>query len=244
MSEDSSSGRKEEDLEAMGLIAHSYDALFSIRKRIRKVSDLEIPLRNGLTMAQIGTGILVLFLQVIIFGVFIVPLFGIFGASPPWQLTALWVLGPPILAGQNIIKPMPHGKSIPGTVQSMIRFWLDDPLHRRGLPVPTPKQPHGETLVHYQREWVAFAEYVQDEPWEAPISDRSTEARISFCNATLDEQIDFQKWWDNKAATHLEAAQEASAVTKEEDDAEIGARRGVAANVIGPDDFPTRGGGR
>ena len=237
---DGSAAAQEEDPEALGLIGHSYDSLFSIRKRIRKINDLVIPFRQGLTTAQIGTGFGVFVLQIITFGMLVVPVIGLFGERPPWQLTILWLFGPPILAAQNIVKPMPYGKSIPGTVQSMLRFYLDDPVHRRGLPIATPKQPYEETVAHYQREWVGFEEYVGDEPWEAPISDRTTEERISFCNHSLgEEEIDFQKWWDDKAVEHLQAEQDAKAVKQEDSDAEIGARRGRAATVLMPDDIHT-----
>lgn len=244
MSENTAGGR-EEDLDALGLIGHSYDSLFSIRKRIRKINDLVIPFRQGLTTSQLGTGVGVFVLQIITFGMFVVPLLGLFGASAPWQLTVIWLFGPPVLAAQNIVKPMPYGKSIPGTVQSIIRYYLDDPVHRRGLPIATPKQPYGTTLVHYQREWVGFEEFVGEEPWEEPISDRSTEERISFCNrAFTQEEIDFQKWWDDKAIKHLEIEREAKDVRRDDTDEEIGARRGRATTVLEPDDFKNFGSGR
>lgn len=233
-----STAGKEEDLEAMGLIGHSYDSLFSVRKRIRKINDLTIPFRQGLTTSQLGTGAGVFVLQIITFGMIVVPLIGLFGERPPWQLTIIWLFGPPVLAAQNIVKPMPYGKSIPGTVQSVVRYYLDDPIHRRGLPIATPKQPYDQNVVHYQREWVGFEEYVGDEPWEAPISDQSTEKRFSFCNNTFgDEEIDFQKWWDDKATKHLEAELEAKNIKQEHSESEIGARRGRATSVIEPDDF-------
>lgn len=242
---EASAPRQEEDLEALGLIGHSYDSLFSIRKRIRKINDLVIPFRQGLTTNQIGTGLGVFVLQIITYGMLVVPLFGLFGARPPWQLLVLWLFAPPVFAAQNIVKPMPYGKSIPGTVQSMMRYFLDDPIHRRGLPIATPAQPYDETLVHYQREWVAFEQYVADEPWEAPISDRVTEERISFCNRSLgDEEIDFQKWWDGKAVQHLEAERDARNTKQEKSDAEVGARRGRATTVLMPDDIRPPGSGR
>lgn len=237
--------RQEEDLEAMGLIGHSYDSLFSIRKRIRKINDLVIPFRQGLTTSQIGTGLGVFVLQIITFGMIVVPFLGLFGARPPWQLTVLWLFAPPIFAAQNIVKPMPYGKSIPGTVHSLLRYLLDDPIHRRGLPIATPRQPYDETLVHYQREWVAFEQFVADEPWEAPISDRATEDRFSFCNRSLgDEEIDFQKWWDDKAVQHIEAEQDTKNTRQEDSAAEVGARRGRATTVLMPDDFEGTGAGR
>lgn len=241
----SQAARQEEDLEALGLIGHSYDTLFSIRKRIRKINDLVIPFRQGLTTSQIGTGLGVFILQVITFGMLIVPFLGLFGAQSPWQFTVLWLLGPPILAAQNIVKPMPYGKSIPGTVQSLMRYLLDDPIHRRGLPIATPRQPYDQTLAHYQREWVAFEQFVADEPWEVPISDRVTEERFSFCNRSLgDEEIDFQQWWDGKAVAHLEAERDAKNTRQEDSDAEVGARRGRATTVLMPDDFKDTGAGR
>ena len=79
MGSESPAAGQEEDLEALGLIGHSYDSLFSIRKRIRKINDLVIPFRQGLTTAQIGTGFGVFVLQIISFGMIVVPFIGLFG---------------------------------------------------------------------------------------------------------------------------------------------------------------------
>lgn len=232
-----------EDLDAMGLIGHSYDSLFSIRKRIRKVNDLTIPFRQGLTGSQIGTGFLVFIIQIIIYGMLVVPAFGLFGASPPWQLMVVFIIGPAILAAQNIVKPMPYGKSIPGTLHSVTRGVLDDPIHRRGLPIATPKQPYEETLVHYQREWEAYEEFVRDEPWEAPVTDDVTEKRIRFCNQAAPD-VDFQQWWDDKAAQHLEEEHRQRETAKDDAAQEIGARRGRATRVLLPEDISDTGSGR
>lgn len=243
----SNDSKAAEDLENLGLIGHSYDSLFSIRKRIRKVSDIVIPLRAGLTYSQIGIAVLVLVVQLVTYRMLVIPVFAIFdGARPPWQLLVIWVVGPTILAAQNIIKPFPYGKSIPGTVASLVRYWLDDPVHRRGMPIRTPKQPYDVEVVHFQREWVPFEEYVDDEPWEEAVSDRVTEEHISFCNRTLEEGavIDLQEWWDAKAAEHLEQERLASVATQEEDAEEIGARRGQATRVIVPDAPVNREAGR
>lgn len=229
--------RKDEDYEALGLIGHSYDSLFSIRKRIRKINDLVIPFRGGLTTTQIGTGVGVFFLQVLTLGLVVNPLFNLFGGSVPGVFTLAWLFVPPILAGQNIVKPMPYGKSIPGTVQSIIRGVLDDRVHRRGLPVATPRQPHASKIVHYMREWVMFEQYAEGDPLEAPITDRATEARIRLDNRILQdrESVDLQSWWDSKAADHLNKEIEASNTIKQDSDDEIGARRGAAKSVIEPE---------
>lgn len=241
----SESGRKDEDLDAMGLIGHSYDSFFSIRKRIRRINDLTIPFRQGLTNSQIGTALAVFIFQIVTYGVIIVPLVGLVADNPPWQLMVTWLFVPPVLAAQNIVKPMPYGKSIPGTIQSILRFFLDDPIHRRGLPIATPRQPYKEKVVHYQREWEAFDEYVEDTPANAAISDRVTEERFAADNGLFGgEEIDFQTWWDDKAAENLERERLASLQKKKDSDDEVGARRGPATSVLEPDDFTNTRAGR
>lgn len=236
----------EEDYEALGLIAHSYDALFAIRKKIRKIQDITIPLRNGITNAQIGTAMGVFLIQCITLGLFINPLFAIFGATPHWFFIVLWIIGAPILAAQKIVKQMPAGKTIPGTLKSISRYFLDDPIHRRGMPIDTPAQPYDLSVPHFQREWTPFEEQVQNEPWEADITDTFTEGRMQKARSFFADQpeTDFQQWWDGKAEEHLKQEYEALNVRKEEDQHEIGARRGPLATVIVEEDQPGQGAGK
>ena len=232
-----------EDLEAMGLIGHSYDNLFSIRKRIRKINDIQIPLRSGLTTTQIGIGLLAFIFQVITLGLFVIPIFNFFTDGPPWHFVVLWVFGPPVLAAQNIVKPMPFGKSIPGTVTSLLRSVLDDRTHRRGMPIPPKRQPEDLAVAHYQREWVMFEDHLDEEDeGEKPISDLSTERRFEYFNRSSksEEPLDFQKWWDDKAGTHLKELEEQRQRVEDTDREEIGSRRGRSAGVIIPEEMEAR----
>lgn len=219
-----------EDLNALGLIAHSYDSLFSVRKRVRKINDIHLPTRRGIGTNQIGAWIFTFLLAVITFGLLVVPFTDLLGITRPWWLNIGWIFGIPTLAAQRVAKPMPYGKSIPGTMHSLTRFYLDDRVHRRGLPVPTPPQPREGQVLHYQREWVMSDPYAQMVPGEGDYSDEETEGRIGA------QVLDLQPWYDEKARQHLIEEKVRKTAKDDADDVDAHFRRGRAATVFGLDD--------
>ena len=62
-----------DDLMAQGLIGMSYDSVFAIRKRVRKFGDFTIPLRGGLTYAQLGTGLITLVVMFFVYAIVVTP---------------------------------------------------------------------------------------------------------------------------------------------------------------------------
>lgn len=219
-----------EYLESSGLIGHSYDALFSIRKRIRSVSDLQIPLRGGVTNAQIGISLVTLIFQVLTLGLILAPTLHLLRIDAPWWLPVLWLFGPVVFMAQRIVKPMPYGKGIPDTVISWVRYLLDDPVHRRGKPVSRPQQPADISVAHYEREWVMFDDYadVESNPAEAPVSDEATERRFKPAPAN------FSDWWTGRAVANAQEAQAERNKRAVKEREEIGSRRGAAARAIIP----------
>lgn len=219
-----------EDLEALGLIASSYDALFAVRKKVRKINDLSLPTREGITVNQIGVALVMFLVSSILLGFIIQPLFRLLHIQMTWWLLLLFLFGPSVLAAQRVTKPMAYGKSITGTLTSLMRYWLDDPVHRRGLPIKTPARPWNVPILHYQREWVmaeAYAPYVQG---EGDYSDEETEYRM-----TKTPPIELQGWYDNAAIEHIKAERAVRESDKEENLSQVQFRRGTAATVIVPD---------
>lgn len=214
------------DLEAEGLIAMSYDSFFAIDKRVRKIQDLHIPTRAGLSVPQILTFFLVLVLsfmfQVLILG----QVMSLLGIPGHWMLFVLVVFGPPILCSWRVTRPMPHGKSIPGTVQSFMAYHLDDEMHRRGRPVRAPRQPEDEFVQHYMRDWTVNQEFAAEIPGEGDWTDPETESKFSWARGS----VDLQDWMDSKAiANFTRESAEKSSNTKQE--ITVHDRRGPAATV-------------
>lgn len=229
-----------ENLDEIGLICHSYDSLFLIRKRLRKINDITIPMKRGLPTNQLGIFLLVFLLSLITFGLVVNPLISLLSIPKPWVIALLWLFGPPLLAAQRIAKPMADGKTIGGAWRSWLRFHLDDRVHRRGLPVPAPKQPSEESVPHWQREWVpAFSDDPADRlPEVVEYSDEKTEERFS------DNVVDLQSWMDGRSRQHHNAEVKAKTEQAKKEEKATHFRRGAPQRVRGPepdDDTTTRG---
>ena len=210
------------DYVAEGLIAESYDSLFAIRKRLRSIDQFQLPVRDGVTGAQIVTFSLVLIVQVLTLALVGLPLLR-FLALDHWILILLWLVGPPILASQRVLKPMAHQKSISGALRSWLRAILDDPVHRRGRGIKTPPQPWDMSIPHYQREWVMYPEFAALDVSERDITDTKTEALIGFGDV-----IDLQTWWDQRShAQALDADATTTEIVKQRSDAVGSGRRRV-----------------
>lgn len=229
--DDTVAQRSAEDLERLGLVAHSYDSLFAIRKVIRKINDIPIPFRGGLGTNQIGVAFLVFIAQIMLYGLVVLPLMSLLRIAPHPGFMLIWLLAPPILVGQRIAKPMAYGKSIGSTFTSFLRRHLDDPVHRRGIPVKNPAQPDGMPVLHYQREWEMFADYAELAPGEADVTDDITEARFASQAGT----VDLQRWYDDQAINHHRELVTARNTRTDEASKQVRDRRGRAARVNRPE---------
>lgn len=214
------------DLEAEGLYGMSYDSFFAIDKRVRKMGDVHVPTRGGVTVPQVGTFFLVVFIsflfQVLILG----QVMSFLGIPGHWLLFVFVVFGPAFLLAWRVTKPMPHAKTIPGTVKSMLTYYLDDEVHRRGLPVSTPKRPDDAFVQHYMRDWTVNREFAAEVPGEGDWTDPETEGLFAKAKG----HVDLQPWLDEKAVMHFEGEQD-SKKSRTAREITVHDRRGPAATV-------------
>lgn len=211
------------------LVGTSYDSFMAVEKRLRKLNDdIYIPLRGGLTHSQIIVFVLTFIATVLLQGLLTSPLLGLFGIPVPLWAFLIVSLGVPTLASWRVTKPMPQGKSIPGTVLSIVRYALDSPVHRRGKPVRTPKQPHDIFMQHYVRSWAVAADYAREVPGEGDWTDPKTERLFASSGAA----VELQEWMDAHAIEHAKA-QDADRQQRTKEAVVSNDRRGVAATVEG-----------
>lgn len=190
-----------DDMHQLGLIASSYDAAFTIRKRVRAINGYAIPIQRGVAVNQIGVGMLVFVITVIVYGMLIVPLMGLLHIGRPIWLVLAILFGPAALAAQRISKPMPHGKAIGTTISSWVRARLDDRVHRRGRPVSETPYPRQDTVLHYQRIW---------EPAATPGAPQKVWSTWQAQSRLAGGPLNLQEWLDSNALANLEATQQST----------------------------------
>lgn len=189
---------EKKDLEAEGLVAQSYTGFFRIRKRIRKIQDIVVPLREGLGVDQLAMFLLAVLVMGILYGLFVSPIVNIFEIKLTVPFFLLWFIVPGFFAAQRISKPMPHGKTIPGYVFSKIRKLLDDPVHRRGIPLA--KAPRRGKAFHFQREFVVHPKFAADALTPAPNAADDSD-RFYY-----GEPVMIEEFMASRSATHSERA--------------------------------------
>lgn len=201
-----------EDLDAEGLIAYSYTNFFKIKKRMRRIQDIVIPLREGISVEQFLTFFGTLAVMGALYGLFIAPLVAIFGMDLGWQFFLFWYLLPAVLASQRISKPMPHSKTISGALGSWVRNKLDDPVHRRGTPLA--KRPREGKAMHYQREFTLHPQFAGDAL--IPVAGSASDEGLVYKGQTLD----LEDWMASRSGENLErhmmAAQASRQVEKDD----------------------------
>jgi hypothetical protein len=188
-----------EDLEAEGLIAYSYTNFFKIKKRMRRIQDIVIPLREGISVEQFLTFFGTLAVMGILYGMFVAPIVNIFGIDLGWQFFLFWYPLPAVLASQRISKPMPNSKTISGALGSWMRNKLDDPIHRRG--VPLPGRPRGGKVMHFQREFTLHPQFAGDAL--IPVHGAASDDGLTYTGQTLD----LEDWMASRSGENLERHQ-------------------------------------
>ena len=211
-------------------VAYSYDNLFAVRKVLRRVNDFNIPLRSGLQTNQIGAFFLVFVVTLVLYGMLIAPLLQLLGVKLHFTILLTILFGPAILSAQRVVKPMASGKTIKGTVRSFARFHLDDPVHRRGIPLAaSPRHGFSGPVLHFAREWVMATPYSEADPAEQDLTSTNIEARFRG-------QTDLQRFMDNAAVQHSREWIASQQKRAEEDEANYDYRRGSLAKVHTPFD--------
>ncbi|BDZ52433.1 hypothetical protein GCM10025867_46740 (plasmid) [Frondihabitans sucicola] len=138
---------------ATQITVENYTAVSKIRKRIRSIGDMAVPLKRGLGEDQLVAILGTLALLGIIYGLVLAPIVHLLHITLTWAAFAVYLIVPTFLAAQKIGTPMKSAKTVSGTVSSLLRSLLDDPVHRRGVP-QARKTVTGRRL-HYQRQWVS-----------------------------------------------------------------------------------------
>lgn len=221
---------EEEDLEALGLIGHSYDHLFAIRKRMRKLGDFTIPLRGGLTYTQVVTALVSLVVSFLMYALVVSPitiLIGVEGKAAT-AVMALTILGPPVLLTQKAVSPMPDHKSISGWMRSWWRFHTDDKVYRRGRPINPPTYHRPGRVRHVWRVWEPT------DQWAHLVDDYTPTTRATveraFTGTVTDLETAQAATSARLAAAEKAAAQAARRRNQESDGLDL---RGTDATVTG-----------
>ncbi|MFH8802182.1 hypothetical protein ACH4F6_21670 [Streptomyces sp. NPDC017936] len=129
-----------------------YTEAFKVKKALRKVGKANIPLKEGLFVDDIKIFALTLFVWVMAYNMILAPpikvVAHLFGAGAPKGIPYLFVLFvPPVFAVAASRRPIRHNLGIFGLVRAQVRDWMDDPVHRRGVPVRKGHGPAAYRIV-------------------------------------------------------------------------------------------------
>jgi len=139
-------------------LGESYTQAFNIRKVMYRIQNMDLPFKRGIRVEQFLAFFLGLILAFVVWSLLLSPLLSLLDIQLPWTFIALYFLGPPFLLSARMGKPMPHQKSIQGTVMTFLRYSLDDVWHRRGMPVNHGPDP--ELEGNYLRVWTVDPAFV------------------------------------------------------------------------------------
>lgn len=157
MAQDDSVDKQQKNDWIRANVGESYTQAFDIRKVMYRIQNFDLPFKRGVRVEQFLMFFATLALCFIFYFVILSPVFSIIGFSLPWTFILAYFLIPPIMLSIRIGKPMPHGKSIFGSLTSWLRFKLDDEWHRRGMPMK--KAPNTKAQGNYLRTWTVDPRY-------------------------------------------------------------------------------------
>lgn len=225
-----SAAEESENLAANGLVGFSYDHLWAIRRRVRKIGDLVIPLRGGLTYAQLGTGFATLVVMFFLYAITGLPLSTALHLSPTGTLVlmALYLVVPPVLVAQRMVAPMPNGKTLGGFIRSISRYYFDDKVYRRGRPIDTPKTHRPGRQRHDLVVWEPGEQFAEEFNVDVPLSRPEVERR--FTGAVIDLATAQQEVSRQHLSEELAAAEREQSRSREE---EYTLRHSDASGVTG-----------
>lgn len=140
-----------------------YTEAFKVKKALRKVGKANIPLKEGLFVDDIKVFALTLVVWVLAYSMLLAPpikfVAHLFGMSSPSGIPYLFVLFlPPVLAVAASRRPIRHNLGMFGLIRAAFRDWMDDPVHRRGVPVRKGHGPRTYRIVL----WRARADLLPD----------------------------------------------------------------------------------
>ncbi|GGN67344.1 hypothetical protein GCM10011579_039780 [Streptomyces albiflavescens] len=122
-----------------------YTEAFKVKKALRKIGKANVPLKEGLFVDDIKVFALTLVLWITAYNMILAPpikvVAHLFGTKAPVGIPYLFILFvPPIFAVALSRRPVRHNLGIFGLIRALIRDWMDDPVHRKGVPV---RKGHG-----------------------------------------------------------------------------------------------------
>lgn len=164
-------------------LGESYTQAFNIRKVMYRIQNMDLPFKRGIRVEQFLAFFLGLIIAFVVWSLLLSPILHLMDIKLPWTFIALYFLAPPFLLSARMGKPMPHQKSIQGTVMTFLRSVLDDPWHRRGMPMKNG--PDRELEGNYLRVWTVDPAFVGVE------SDREKPA-TEFDNPTPQDLPDYK----------------------------------------------------
>ncbi|WP_340560120.1 hypothetical protein [Streptomyces sp. GSL17-111] len=127
-----------------------YTEAFKVKKALRRVGKANVPLKEGLFVDDIKVFGVTLVVWLLTYTMVLAPPIraaaAFLGTSPPVGLPYFLILfTPPLVAAMASRRPVRHNLGIFGLVRALWRDLLDDPVHRRGVPV---RKGHGAPRHH------------------------------------------------------------------------------------------------
>jgi hypothetical protein len=117
-----------------------YTEAFKVKKALRKLGKAHIPLKEGLFVDDIKVFGITLVLWVLSYSLVLSPpiklVLRLLGGDVPKGIPYLFLIFvPPVLAVGMSRRPVRHNLGMFGLIRAVARDLMDDPVHRKGVPV-------------------------------------------------------------------------------------------------------------
>ncbi|MFB0626832.1 hypothetical protein [Streptomyces sp. AB3(2024)] len=145
------------------VVLRDYTEAFKVKKALRKVGKATVPLKEGLFVDDIKIFAGSLVVWVMTYNMVLAPPIKLVahavGKHAPVGLPYLFILlVPPVFAVALSRRPVRHNLGIFGLLRAAIRDLMDDPVHRRGVPVHKSR----DTVAYRIVVWRARPELLPD----------------------------------------------------------------------------------
>ncbi|MDA5282544.1 hypothetical protein [Streptomyces sp. Isolate_45] len=129
-----------------------YTEAFKVKKALRKVGKATIPMKEGLFVDDIKVFASSLVVWIMTYNMVLAPPIKVithaFGKQAPVGLPYLFILlVPPVFAVALSRRPVRHNLGIFGLIRAAVRDLMDDPVHRKGVPVRTSKDASAYRII-------------------------------------------------------------------------------------------------
>ncbi|WP_369201019.1 hypothetical protein [Streptomyces sp. PU-14G] len=118
---------------------HDYTEAFKVKRALRKIGKAHVPLKEGLFVDDIKIFGISLVGWVLAYTVLLAPpirfVVHLVGLGMPVGIPYLFILFvPPVVAVAMSRRPVRYNLALFGLLRGLVRDWLDDPVHRKGVP--------------------------------------------------------------------------------------------------------------